>query len=63
MFTLEIIGYTTTKGVGLQRLTGVHPHNKPDLSFFIDAAHHYSLDIAYENGRLAPNFEYLNTVM
>lgn len=62
MFTHETIGFTTTKGVALRRLTGVHPHNKPDLTFFIDQAHHYGLDVTWENGRTAPNFEYLNTV-
>jgi hypothetical protein len=62
MFTNETIGFTTSKGVALRRLTGVHPHNKPDFTVFIDQAHHYGLDITWENGRIAPNFEYLNTV-
>jgi hypothetical protein len=61
MLTNETIGFTTKQGVGLRKLIGVHPYNKPDLTLFLDAAHHYGLDITYENGRTAPNFEYLNT--
>lgn len=62
MFSGETIGFTTSKGVALRNLTGVHPHNKPDFAMFVDRAHHYALDVTWENGRSAPNFEYLNTV-
>ncbi len=62
MLTHEHIGYTTTTGVAIRNLTGVHPHSKSDFSYFIDQAHHYGLSLTWENGRLAPNFEYLNTV-
>jgi hypothetical protein len=62
MFDTEIIGYTTKQGVALRVLDGIQFHAKPDLTFYLDPAHHFGLDITYENGRTAPNFEYLNTV-
>jgi hypothetical protein len=62
MFDQETIGYTTKKGVSLRVLSGIQYHTKPDFTFYLDPAHHFALDITYENGRSAPNFEYLNTV-
>jgi hypothetical protein len=62
MFDRETIGYTTTKSVGLRVLEGIQFHAKPDFTFYLDPGHHFGLDITYENGRVAPNFEYLNTV-
>jgi hypothetical protein len=58
----ETVGFTTKQGVALRVLSGIHFHAKPDFTFYIDPAHHFGLDITYENGRSAPNFEYLNTV-
>jgi hypothetical protein len=58
--TREQIGYTTDDGAFLRSLRGVHPHFKTSLDLAIDPAKHYSFDFTYENGRLAPNFEYLN---
>jgi hypothetical protein len=56
----ETIGFITDSGVGLRRLHGFHHRGKATLSFALDPAKHYSLSLSYENGRLAPNFEYLN---
>jgi hypothetical protein len=62
MFDQETIGFTTKQSVALRVLNGLQFHAKPDFTFYIDPAHHFGLDITYENGRSAPNFEYLNTV-
>jgi hypothetical protein len=56
----EQIGYKTDDGVFLRRIKGVHPHLKTSIDFGFDPAKHYSLTFEYENGRQAPNFEYLN---
>jgi hypothetical protein len=58
----EIIGYTTTAGVALRHVSGIQPHFKASVDWRLDPASHYSLNITYENGRAAPNFEYLNKV-
>jgi hypothetical protein len=60
MATRERIGFTTDDGAFLRQLRGWHPHFKTSLDFALDPAKHYSFDLTYENGRLAPNFEYLN---
>jgi hypothetical protein len=60
--TRETIGYTTDTSAELRRLKGVHHRGVAKLSFALDPAKHYNLTIGYENGRLAPNFEYLNKV-
>lgn len=57
--TPEQIGYID-KGVFLRQLEGVHHRGKATLEFFFDPNKHYSFSLNYENGRLAPNFEYLN---
>lgn len=62
MATKETIGYTTDAGAFLRELQGVHPHFKTSLDFAFDPAKHYSFTVLYEDGRLAPNFEYLNKV-
>jgi hypothetical protein len=62
MATTEKIGFTTDTGVFLRELRGVHPHFKTTLDFAFDPAKHYSFTVTYEDGRLAPNFEYLNKV-
>lgn len=58
----EIIGYTTTTGVALRRVSGIQPHFKTTFDWKLDPAGHYSWNITFENGRSAPNFEYLNKV-
>jgi len=41
---------------------GFHPYGKVVLDLFLDRAKRYSFTVSYENGRAAPNFEYLNTI-
>ena len=56
----ETIGFTTDSGTGLRQLHGFHPRSKVTLDFAFDPSKHYTFTVGYENGRLAPNFEYLN---
>ena len=56
----ETIGFTTDSGVQLRQLHGFHPRSKVTLDFAFDPSKHYTFTVGYENGRLAPNFEYLN---
>lgn len=56
----ETIGFTTDSGVDLRQLRGFHPRSKATLDFAFDPSKHYTFSVGYENGRLAPNFEYLN---
>lgn len=52
------------KGDRLERrdVRGFHPSGKVVLDLFLDRARRYSFTLTYENGRSAPNFEYLNTL-
>lgn len=56
----EVIGLVTDAGVETRRLHGIQHRGKATFNFALDPAKHYSLTLSYENGRLAPNFEYLN---
>jgi hypothetical protein len=56
----EQIGFTTDSGVGLRSIRGWQPHFSTSFDFALDPGRHYSFNITYENGRSAPNFEYLN---
>jgi hypothetical protein len=58
----EIIGSVTTEGVNLRRIRGFQHRGKASFDIFLDPAKRYSFNISYENGRSAPNFEYLNKV-
>jgi hypothetical protein len=60
--TQEIIGYTTKKSALLRHVDGIQPHTKLSFDYALDVTKHFSLNISYENGRSAPNFEYLNKV-
>ena len=60
MATQEMVGVITTTGVALRRVTGIQPHSLASLDFGMDPARHYVISFSYENGRTAPNFEYLN---
>jgi len=60
MAATETIGFTTTSGVALRRVSGIQPHAKASFDLSFDPAKHYSWNITYENGRSAPNFEYLS---
>ena len=58
----ETIGFTTDTGVGSREMRGFHPHLKTEWAIAFDPAKRYNFTVTYENGRLAPNFEYLNKV-
>lgn len=58
--TREQIGVVTTKEVFLRQLKGFHHRGKASLDFALDPNKHYSFTLTYENGRLAPNLEYLS---
>lgn len=60
--TRETIGFTTDTGVSSLQLRGFHPHLKTEWAIAFDPAKRYNFTVTYENGRLAPNFEYLNKV-
>lgn len=58
--TRETIGFMTDDGAFLRQLRGYHHRGKASLSFGLDPSRHYNFELTYENGRQAPNFEYLN---
>ncbi|MGO9270300.1 MAG: hypothetical protein ACLQOO_08625 [Terriglobia bacterium] len=61
LLSRETIGYTTMTGAFLRNLEGWHPHTKLVINFALDpATKHYALSLTYQNGRSAPNFQYLN---
>jgi hypothetical protein len=60
MASRETIGFTTDDGAQLRSIRGFHPHTLIKWNIAIDPGGHYNLVTTYENGRLAPNFEYLN---
>jgi hypothetical protein len=58
----ETIGAVKGNELDLRTVRGFHPYGKVTLDIAFDPARHYNFTISYENGRAAPNFEYLNTV-
>jgi hypothetical protein len=56
----ETIGYVTDEGVALRTIRGFHHRGQASWDTYLDPGKHYSFNVTYENGRLAPNFEYLN---
>lgn len=60
MATEEKIGVVTDTGVVLRQVRGIQPHSLASFDFGMDPARHYVFSLSYENGRSAPNFEYLN---
>ena len=56
----ETIGFTNDNGAFLRSLTGFHHRGKATFAFNVGRSKHYSLVLTYENGRQAPNLEYLN---
>lgn len=56
----ESIGFTNDDGAFLRSLRGFHHRGKATLAFAVGRSKHYSLLLTYENGRQAPNLEYLN---
>jgi hypothetical protein len=58
----ETVGDIKDGRLMLRNVRGFHPYGKVALDLFFDRAKRYSFTVTYENGRAAPNFEYLNTV-
>jgi hypothetical protein len=58
----ETVGFTNDSGAFLKRLRGFHHRGTASWDVYLDPAKHYSFNVSYENGRKAPNFEYLNKV-
>lgn len=56
----ETIGFTNDDGAFLRSLIGFHHRGKATFAFAVGRSKHYSLLLTYENGRQAPNLEYLN---
>jgi hypothetical protein len=57
----EQVGFIVPNvGVFMRELKGFHHRGTAELQFALDPARHYSLTVGFENGRLAPNFIYLN---
>ena len=58
----EDIAFVTDEGVGFRSMRGFHHRGEAAWNLAFDPAKHYNFTIKYENGRKAPNFEYLNKV-
>jgi hypothetical protein len=58
----EDTAFKTDEGVGFRSLRGFHHRGEADWSVAFDPAKHYNFTVTYENGRKAPNLEYLNKV-
>ena len=58
----ESIGDIKDNRLMRRDVRGFHPYGKVVLDLFFDRARRYSFTVSYENGRAAPNFEYLNTL-
>jgi hypothetical protein len=62
LWKTETIGSVTTEGIDLRKIRGFQHRAKASFDIFLDPAKRYSFNISYENGRAAPNFEYLNKI-
>lgn len=62
MFQKETIGYTTNTQALLRQVEGWQPHTKLNFAVSFSKAKHEAFNVTFENGRTAPNFEYLNKV-
>ncbi len=58
----ETIGNKSDDGIDIRKVRGFHHYGKAALDIAFDPAKHYNFSVTYENGRSAPNFEYLNKV-
>jgi len=62
LFLTEVAPFTVGKNVDVRRISGVQPHTKATYSVYIDRLKHYAGSICWEDGRMAPSFQYLNKV-
>ncbi len=58
----ESSGEFKSNVLNIRRVRGFHPLGRASLDIALDPAKRYNFNITFENGRSAPNFEYLNTV-
>jgi len=58
----ETVGNIVDNKLDLRKVRGFHPYGKMAWDIAFDPAKRYNFTIIYENGRAAPNFEYLNSV-
>lgn len=62
LFDPETAPFTTNNVVSPRTVSGLQPHAKGTYNISLDQEKHFSGSIAWENGRSAPSFEYLNKV-
>jgi hypothetical protein len=62
LLSTETIAYTTKTMALLRRVSGWQPNTTAGVAVTFDHAKHYGLTLTYQNGRSAPNFQYLNKV-
>jgi hypothetical protein len=56
----EIVGTVIDNRIDIRRIKGLHPRSIISFDFYFNQVRRYSFNVTYENGRSAPNFEYLN---
>jgi hypothetical protein len=62
LFSTETIGYVSKSALLFRKIGGLQPHSKLTFSTYMDQVKHYCVTLAWEDGRSAPSFQYLNTV-
>lgn len=62
LFDPETGPFTASNVVSPRTVSGLQPHAKGTYNISLDQENHFSGSIAWENGRSAPSFEYLNKV-
>ena len=62
LFLPEMAAFTQNKTTFTRSISGLQPHAKGTYAIAIDQEKHFSGTIAWENGRSAPSFAYLNKV-
>jgi hypothetical protein len=58
----ETIAYTTKTMALLKQVSGWQPNTTLGVTVNFDQAKHYGLSVSYQDGRSAPNWQYLNKV-
>jgi len=58
----ETIGSVVDSGVDLRKVSRFQQRSVLSFDLFFNQVRRYSFNITYENGRKAPNFEYLNKI-
>ncbi len=62
LLSTETIAYTANSKVLLRRVSGWQPNSTVGGTVSFDQAKHYGLTLSYQDGRCAPNWQYLNKV-